>query len=385
MNRPLSIAIVTGSFPKLSETFVLHQIVSLLSAGHDVRVFAFDKPVEAAIHEEVGRFQLLERTTYLKSPRHITSRFSALLRRLTRQSPERFDAIVCHFGTNGEKARLFRAQGCFDGPLAVIFHAADLTVWLREKPPGFYTKLFEEAALLLPISRHWQDLLTELGAPPSKVVVRHMGVDTAALSYQERRIGPQAPLRLMSVARLVEKKGIEYALEALALARPKLGRPFEYYIVGDGPLRQSLEARAQALGLGLGPEVRFVGSLENNRVKELMGSMHALLAPSVTAKNGDKEGIPVALMEAMALGLSVFSTQHSGIPELVRHAETGYCTPERDASALATALVGWANAPETWPAVTARARQLVESEFDARSLTSALVSDLQALAERRDA
>jgi colanic acid/amylovoran biosynthesis glycosyltransferase len=383
MNRPLSIAVVTGSFPKLSETFVLQQIVSLLAAGHDVRVFAFDKPVEAAIHDEVGRFKLLERTTYLKNPRHVTSRFTALWSKLTRQRPERFDAIVCHFGTNGEKARLFRAQGRFDGPLAVIFHAADLTVWLREKPPGFYTKLFEEAELLLPISRHWQELLAELGAPPNKLSVRHMGVDTAALVYQERRIEQQDPLRIMSVARLVEKKGIEYALEALALARPRFGRPFEYHIVGDGPLRQSLEAKSQALGLSA--EVRFVGSLENNRVKQLMSSMHALLAPSVTAENGDKEGIPVALMEAMALGLSVFSTQHSGIPELVRHGETGYCTPERDASALATALVAWANAPETWPAVTARARQLVESEFDARSLTSALVSDLQALAERRNA
>ena len=383
MHQPLRIALVAGSFPKLSETFVLQQIVSLLAEGHDVRVFAFDKPDEGTIHDEVARFQLLERTTYLKSPRHIANRFKALLRKLTRRSPERFDAIICHFGTNGEKARIFREQGRFDGPLAVFFHAADLTVWLREQRPGFYAKLFADAELLLPISAHWKERLVELGAPLDKLIVRHMGVDATALSYEARRLGPQEPLRLLSVARLVEKKGLEYALEALALARPRFGRPFEYHIVGDGPLRQRLEIKARALGLDA--EVRFVGSLENNLVKQLMGSMHALLAPSVTAENGDKEGIPVVLMEAMARGLSVFSTQHSGIPELVRDGETGSCTPERDVEALATALVAWANAPESWPEVTARARRLVEGEFDVRSLTSGLLADLRALASSYDA
>lgn len=383
MRGPLRIAIVTGSFPKLSETFVLQQIVSLLGEGHDVRVFPFDDPKEATVHEEIARLRLLERTTYLRSPRHFTNRLGAWVRKLSRRRPERFDAIICHFGTNGEKARLFRRQGRFEGPLAVFFHAVDLTVWLRAEPPNFYGKLFAEAELLLPISVHWKERLTELGAPPEKLIVRHMGVDATALSYEPRSLAPRESLRLLSVARLVEKKGIEYALEALALAGPRLGRPFEYQIVGDGPLRQQLETKSRALGLGA--QVRFVGPLESRAVKQLMASMHALLAPSVTAENGDKEGIPVALMEAMARGLSVFSTRHSGIPELVRDGETGYCVPERDAPALAAALVAWAEAPETWPEMRARARRLVESEFDVRTLTPALIADLRALAKPPDA
>lgn len=378
----MRIALIAGSFPKLSETFVLQQIVTLLARGHDVQIFAFDKPDEKTMHADVHRLRLLERTTYLRNPRNLVNRCAGLLRKLRKRSPERFDAIICHFGPNGEKARLFRKQGRFDGPLAVFFHAFDLTFWLSAQRSGFYARLFAEAELLLPISAHWKERLVELGAPLDKIVVRHMGVDTAKLSYEERQLQATEPLRLLSVARLIEKKGLEYALEALALARPQLGRPFEYAIVGDGPLRKELEEKSRALGLER--EVRFLGPLENAAVTRLMGSMHALLVPSITAKNGDKEGIPVVLMEAMARGLSVFSTRHSGIPELVRDGETGYCTPERDANALATALVGWANAPETWPAVTARARRLVESEFDVQTLTSGLLADLQALRDRID-
>jgi len=185
MRRPLRIALVAGSIPKLSETFVLQQIVSLLAEGHDVRVFAFDQPSEPTMHADVHRLRLLERTTYLRNPRHVVNRFVALLQKPFRRAPERFDAIICHFGPNGENARLLRKQGRFAGPLAVFFHAFDLTSWLRRQRPRFYAPLFAEAELLLPISHHWKQRLAELGAPLDKVVVRHMGVDVSKLTDQD--------------------------------------------------------------------------------------------------------------------------------------------------------------------------------------------------------
>ncbi len=371
----LRIALLAGSFPKLSETFVLQQICCLLALGHDVRIFAFDRPREAVLHPEVHRLGLLSRTTYLNGPKNVKTRWRALLAKMTRAEPQRFDAIVCHFGPIGEHGRALRELGLLAGKLAVFFHAYDLTVWFKNHPRDYYAKLFAEAELLLPISEHWRSLLTQMGAPPHKLRVRHMGVDCAALPYRERAPLPGEPLRLLSVARLIEKKGLSYAIAALALAEKQLPAPIEYHVVGDGPLRAQLEREAAALGIS--EKVRFHGPLDSASVQALMQQMHGFLAPSVTAADGDMEGIPVALMEAMAQGLPVISTQHSGIPELVRDGETGFCVPERDAPALAAAIVRWAHAPAGWSDTTRRARALVEAEFDSRALAVKLVEDLR--------
>lgn len=377
----LRIAVLAGCFPKLSETFVLQQICCLLALGHDVRILSFDRPRETVFHPEVERLQLLERTTYVDGPKHVKTRARALWAKLSGAPAPSFDAIVCHFGPMGEYGRRLREMGLIDGKLAVIFHAYDLTTWFNGHSRRFYDKLFEQAELLLPISEHWQKLLVGMGAPPGKLRVRHMGVDCASLHYRARALTAGEPLRLLSVARLIEKKGISYALAALQLAQQQLPVPFEYHIVGDGPLRAQLEGEVDALGLR--DRVRFHGSLDSARVQALMQSMHGFLAPSVTAANGDMEGIPVALMEAMAQGVPVISTKHSGIPELVRDGDTGRCVPERDAAALAAALVEWAQAPGGWSEMTRRARDLVQAEFDMPTLARQLADDLQQVERRR--
>jgi colanic acid/amylovoran biosynthesis glycosyltransferase len=183
----------------------------------------------------------------------------------------------------------------------------------------------------------------------------------------------------LSVGRLVEKKGLRYAIEALSMPGETLARPFIYRIVGEGPLRQELGALAAERGIG--ERVIFCGALPAPRVQELMSGAHALLAPSVTATDGDMEGIPVVLMEAMALGPTVFSTRHSGIPELVRDGDTGYCLAEHDSLGLSRALVSWSKRPSSWSAMTERARRLVELEFNAELLARRLADALSALGE----
>jgi len=376
--RPLKLAIVVGAFPKLSETFVLHQIEHLLALGHDVRIFAFHVGNERAQHPSVARLDLLSRTTYLKSPDHVVSKLRALWPWRTRRgSGETFDAIICHFGHIGERARALRKQGVFQGPLVVIFHAYDVTVWLKQKGRDAYRGLFAEARLLLPISEHWAHLLCDLGAAPERIRVLHMGVDGTDFEYRRRSIAHDEPLRFLSVGRLVEKKGFRHAIVALALARPKLGRNFHYVIGGDGPLLTELKLLVEQQNLS--PWVSFVGPLTNLQVQERMAEAHALLVPSVTAADGDMEGIPVVLMEAMAQGLPVLTTAHSGIPELVRNADTGWCVPEGDATALARAIVEFAEAPERWSSVTDRARQVVETDFNAVLQAEHLVEAVRAI------
>jgi colanic acid/amylovoran biosynthesis glycosyltransferase len=375
VTRALKIALVTGAFPKLSETFVLQQIVALLELGHDVRIFAFGASGEATQQPEIERYGLLGRTSYVKSPGRVSSRLLGAARNATGRRGERFDAIVCHFGHVAEKARKLRQQGYFTGPLVAIFHAYDLTVFLREAGNDAYRQLFDEAALLLPISQHWQRKLLQLGAAADKLRVLHMGVDCSAFAYRARFAAVGAPLRLLSIGRLVEKKGFAIALEALARARVELPQ-LRYSIVGDGPLAAELQALAAARDLN--DVVTFHGALASEACHPLMADAHALLVPSVTAKDGDMEGLPVVIMEAMAQGLPVIASRHSGIPELVRDGETGRSVPEGDAAALAAAVVDWARHPSAWTAMSARARQVIEEDFDARVLASQLA---RALAE----
>lgn len=376
--KPLKLAIVAGTFPTLSETFILQQIERLLALGHDVRIFAFDAGKEPTAHPAVKSLGLSSRTTYLKSPRHLTTRLRAFAQRMRGREPETFDAIICHFGHIGERVRQMRALGLMSGPLAVVFHAYDLTVWLRANGANAYDSLFAEADLLLPISEHWAAKLSELGAPADRVRVLHVGVDCAQLEYRPRNRSSDQPLRLLSVGRLVEKKGFRHALEALALARPRLPQDFEYVIAGHGPLLAELQTLATERGLE--EHVHFAGPLTNLEVQARMAQAHALLVPSVTASNGDKEGIPVVLMEAMAQGLPVLTTRHSGIPELARDGETGWCVPEGDAPALAQALLAFASDQDAWRTITDRARQLIEADFNAVVQAQRLVEAVGALA-----
>jgi colanic acid/amylovoran biosynthesis glycosyltransferase len=187
---------------------------------------------------------------------------------------------------------------------------------------------------MLPISEHWRRRLLELGCPPEKVRVFRMGVALDTFEFRPRR-AEGAPVSLLSVGRLVEKKGFEFGLRAFAgalHAHPGL----RYDIAGDGPLREPLERLARELGLA--ERVRFHGRLLRSEVEQLRRRANILLAPSVTDGEGDQEGIPVVIMEAMASGIPVISTRHSGIPELVVDGETGLLAPERDAPALVAAL-----------------------------------------------
>jgi colanic acid/amylovoran biosynthesis glycosyltransferase len=376
VTRALKIALVTGAFPKLSETFVLQQVVALLQLGHDVRIFAFGASGEATRQREVDEYDLLERTRYVASPSRVSSRLVGAARNLAGRTGERFDAIVCHFGHVAEKARKLRRQGYFAGPLAAIFHAYDLTVFLRHAGNDAYRRLFDEAALLLPISRHWQRKLLELGAPASKLRVLHMGVDRTAFAYRPRSLAPGETLELLSVGRMVEKKGFAIALDAVARARAELPE-LRYSIVGDGPLSSQLSARVDALGLS--DTVKLHGALASEALRPLMARAHALLVPSLTASDGDMEGLPVVIMEAMALGLPVIASHHSGIPELVRDGETGRTVPEGDAPALASAIVEWAREPQRWQETTQRARAAIESEFDVHTLAAELAAALAQL------
>jgi colanic acid/amylovoran biosynthesis glycosyltransferase len=412
MSRALRIAIFVHEFPALSETFVLNQITGLLDRGHDVTIIAAGARSENRVQPEVITYGLARRTRYPSMPqsrfrrlvtaaglvlRYIWSRPQLVLgalspRRfgkeafflmplfravgLAREAP--FDALLCHFGSIGQMAAHFRDIGAVQGKLVTIFHGVDVSAVIKSDP-DHYRFLFAEGDLFLAISRRWCEKLVELGCDPSRLAVHRMGVDVSGIPFRPRQQELGRPLAILSVGRLIEKKGFAFGLEAMAELAGR-GVDLRYDIVGDGPLRESLKKLASDLGIE--SRVTFHGVQDRNVVAALMAKGDVLLAPSVTAADGDQEGIPVTIMEAMAAGMLVVATNHSGIPELVEQGRSGLLVAERDVAALAEALESLARRPGIWAHMSEAARKAVMQRYEIGRLNAELEGRLRSLAAR---
>ena len=411
MNRRLRIAFFVHEFPALSETFVLNQITGLLDLGHNVTIFAVRPRDEAVVHDDIERYGLRERTRYLDMPGNVSRRIregllatlrhgwehpgitlrSFNVRRYRRdatslrllfwslclRNERSFDIIHCHFGPIGQLAAKLRDAGIIDGQLVTVFHGVDISAYVRDEP-NYYRFLFATGDLFQPISQAWSRKLVTLGCDPARIDVHHMGIDVTRYPFRARNYETARPLRVLTVGRLVEKKGVADALAAVADLFDA-GIAVEYVVVGDGPLRRDLEELAEKLGIS--SHVEFLGWQEQAAVAQLMAENDILLAPSVTAADGDQEGIPVTIMEAMAAGMLVVSTRHSGIPELVEDGRSGLLVAERDVPALAAAVRRLAVSGEAWPAMSAAAREAVLKKFEISTLNKKLVRRYGALLE----
>jgi colanic acid/amylovoran biosynthesis glycosyltransferase len=265
---------------------------------------------------------------------------------------------------------LLREIGAIEGKLVTVFHGFDITLLLKEQRERIYKRLFETGDLFLPISEHWKHRLIELGCPEEKIIVHRMGVDCNRFLFRSRRLDDSNKVRFVSIGRLVEKKGFEYGIRAVAKLTKNV-QNIEYTIVGDGALNEYLQNLIQELGVD--NNIHMVGWKQQEEVIEILENAHILLAPSVTSKNGDQEGIPVSLMEAMAMGLPIVSTKHSGIPELIENGVSGFLVPERDSEALYEKLKYLVDRPDMWPEMGAQGRKYVEENYNINKLNDRLV------------
>lgn len=401
----MKIAFVTSRFPVLSDTPFLNQITGLIARGQDVDIYS-DQPQEGVpYHPDVDRYDLLSRTTYVRrlperradQLREVRATLAAAppderrmllrslnplvywkrawsldqFRRTATYLPRRdYDICQCAFGYDGLKAVRVRRTGALGGRLVVSFRGADTTSYVARRHPLVYARVFREASVLMPVSQTLAALLHRMGAPEEKVHVHRTGIDLSLYPFRARRLAAGEPVRLVTVARLVEKKGIEYALEALRRLLDG-GTEFRYDVLGGGPLRAHLEARASELGIA--GRVTFRGWAAQADVRDALERCHLLLQPSVTAANGDQEGVPNVLKEAMAAGVPVVATRHGGIPELIDDGTEGRLVPERNAEALAAALAEMVRYADRWPAIGAAGRARVERDYDIEKLNDRLL------------
>jgi len=403
--RANKIAFLVNRFPVVSETFVLRQIVGLLDAGVDVEVLCAEKGDTTTLHADYTRYKLAERTRLIRSkypgrlakaglmfrfllgsllaPRRLISAARAWFAglrgvaadviNLSDQPPlPDYDYVIAHFGTAGVQAMHLQQAGLLTGHLLTVFHGYDVSVHsvIQRYLPA-YRRLFAHRGKCLPISDFWRARLQEWGCPSDKLEVLRMGVDVERIAFPDPARPLASPLRVLSVARLTEKKGIEYGIRALA----KTTAAIQYTIIGNGDLFEEL--RTLARDLGVADRVQFLGEQDHQAVFSSLRQSDVFLLPSITASSGDMEGIPVALMEAMAMGILTISTRHSGIPELIEDDVSGFLVPESNADGIAAALDALSSGQHNIAAIRTAARACVERDFNARTLDTQLLRLLQ--------
>lgn len=269
--------------------------------------------------------------------------------------------IHAHFGPSGmEILPIARKLGI---PLLVTFHGYDASSLLKYKDyKKNLTNLFDYSYIIT-VSDLMKNTLIDLGADEKRIFVIHCGIPIHLFKFCEResipyKVNQGEKIIFSQVANFVEKKGHNYTLHALAKALefyPNL----ELKLAGGGPLQEEIQFIIKELKLS--SKVELLGTLNEKEVRNLFFSSDVFLHHSIKSKNGDMEGIPTVIMEAMASGLPVISTNHSGIPELITDGINGYLVPEKDISSYVKRIVSILNNEQNFGP---EARKTVEENFN---------------------
>lgn len=409
-----SVLYVVRRFPVRSQTFVVNEVLDHLRSGANVKLLVLEGP-GTADYPLADLDPLFEgRVCYLGSEGEASAPGSYLAQRLLRHPRDlavlcragpllfshglrTFAAVAalavksrdhlrvagvvhCHFGDVGRLMALVLTAAGSPARLVTTFHGFDVSRAKFQPLSVYYRELIRRCDLMLPVNRIWKERLVQAGADPGRIHVHHMGVDTAALRPFPPPAGSREPgtLRLCMIGRMVEKKGHKTALEALALlGRRRSDLRLSLTVIGEGPLEGAVKDLVRSLGLG--DVVALKGPRTHAQCLEAIAGSDALLLPSRTAADADMEGIPVVLMEAMALGRPVISTRHSGIPELVGDGRSGLLADEGDAAGIAAAIERLADDPTLRLRLATAGRETVTEGFDLQRLGEQLRRHYRAL------
>jgi colanic acid/amylovoran biosynthesis glycosyltransferase len=399
------ILLVAGGFPLASETFVREQCLQLVERGVDLEILALrpgdgtwsERERAAGIPDRIlpanidrptwARLSMMPHRFVSRVIRDPASAFGALhpargWRGASGQLLEiaaavgrggRYDAIHCEFGPMGRIMLEVIDAGIIAGPMSVAFYGYDITREIQKHGDQVYEKLFERASILLPNSEYLATRLRDAGAPPERVRVHRLGIRLEDFPFVDRRSRVATPI-LLAVG---GKKGFAHSVRALPL--PGDRSVFRAKIIGDGPLRGSLEELARSNGLS--DRIEFLGWRSGREVSELMAEADLFVAPSVTAADGDMEGMPLVITEAMASGLPTIGSRHSGIPEVVLDGRNGLVVEERDEKGLAEAIVHFSDHDRRLEAAVV-ARETAEMTFDSGRQGDELVDLLLSISIR---
>jgi colanic acid/amylovoran biosynthesis glycosyltransferase len=255
-------------------------------------------------------------------------------------------------------------------PVLVSFHGADVMVDLHKPAYRAATQqMLEAVRMVLVRSNSLGQALVDLGCPRAKVRLQRTGIPVDEIPFRARAWPDQGAWRFVQACRLIEKKGLRVSLRAFAKFAERHPES-TFTIAGEGPLRAELGQLAADLRVA--DKVSFSGFISQTQLRELFYQSHIFLHPSEVGGDGNQEGVPNSMLEAMASGLPVFATEHGGIPEAIENERSGILVAERDDAALAQALLAWTTNPEGLSAIARAGAEVVRERFERTGQTRQL-------------
>jgi colanic acid/amylovoran biosynthesis glycosyltransferase len=396
----MKIAVILGGFPKISETFILRHITGLLDLGHEVDIFARRNPGEAECQPDVERYHLRDRTQYFDTPTSRTGRLKRAARLFARNilyhpvammkclnvvrypsmysilnnvmfvSPflrGSYDVFLCYWGGNGIDFIILKdvfRQSRF----VARFGGDDYSIGDESGYDVFSTLKQFADAFIVQTDYYGRATLQRYGFEDAKIkTLRHV-IPVKNINFRERA-GHTGRVNILSIARLVEKKGLHYAIKGvLRLQRESPSVEIQYRIIGDGPLRGELELLTQELG-GTGT-IQFLGAMTSPEVFKWLNESDVFLLPSLMEQAG------YVLLEAQSCGLPVIATRVGGVSEMVREGKSAILISAQDSDAIAYALRALIDRSDCWAEMGKEGRAHVEAWHDSEKLLPSLVSIL---------
>ncbi len=410
MSDRLKVAFMVYEFPILSETFILNQIAGLIDRGCEVDIYAEIRGNSDKVHPVVEQYQLQERTYYLPElPENLLLRLIKgiglifnyalvcprqlwrslypfpltdltlslwLLHTVIPNLNQDYDIIHCQFGTQSYRGMAFRHVNAPKAKLITTFRGHDISSFVQQKGENVYQQLFRYGDFFLTNCDFFRNKAISIGCPPDKIKVNRSGLDCDRFAYQSRSLPEDGSIQIATTGRLVEKKGIEYVIRAIAKLVPTYPH-LRYKIIGEGSLRSYFAELIQELNLT--ENIELMGWRNETEIVEILNSTQIFVAPSITAADGNQDAPINVLKEAMAIGLPVVSTYHGGIPELVENGKSGFLVPEKDAAALADKLGYLIEHPQLWSAMGKSGREFVLQNYNLDQINDDLINIYRSL------
>ena len=272
------------------------------------------------------------------------------------------DARLLHIYFGQIAVRLLPLIRTWENPSIVSFHGADVTVDMNKPAYREATQqMLTEVKLVLVRSESLKRALTNLGCDPKKIELQRTGIPLQEFPFHEPSFPTNGEWRFVQAGRLIEKKGLPVSFRAFAVFLRQYPNA-TLTIAGEGPLLGDLQKLARELSID--ERVSFAGFISQKELRDIYYGSHIFLHPSQTGHDGNQEGVPNSMLEAMATGLPVFATQHGGIPEAIENGVSGVLVPERDHEALAQALLNAARDPGFLSRIARSGAEAVRKNFD---------------------
>ncbi|MBX7103554.1 MAG: glycosyltransferase [Gemmataceae bacterium] len=378
---------VLKRYPRYSETFIINEILAHEAAGWEIDVFSLRAPTDISFPEQTARVRARvhqlpcegrasEFWTALATATDVFPQFRSFIAEARHESAmagcqamvladwarqNNISHLHAHFASGAATVARLAAQ-LAGLTYSLTAHAKD--IFHESVDADDLARKFRDASAVITVSEYNREFLSERFPESAGHIHRiYNGLDLGEFTFSEP---VRRDRRVLAVGRLVEKKGFADLINACALAR-NAGDPIACDIVGSGEEADALAAQIERLGLQ--HDVRLLGALPQSEVVRKIREAAVVAAPCVVGADGNRDGLPTVLLEAMALGTPVVSTDVTGIPELVRDGETGIIVPQRQPAVLRQALQLLLNRPDLQVRLATAGRKAIERDFDIRRNT----------------